>query len=111
MGLFGPSKGSIGEVINKKVKAGQPYGTGSATKVQQRQAKARQKEIEEELARKKQEKKDIRKAKLLRGPPNAGKAAKFNANAIARGDKGRAKKAAKKAVKKEERKARGFWSW
>jgi len=105
MGFFGPTKGSIKQVVDAKIKAGQPHGTGAATQVQARQAKARKKEIQEAAKRRKQEERDIRRAKLIKGPPNAGKAKKFNEKAIAAGDKRRAKAAAKK----EARKAKGFW--
>jgi len=102
MGLFGPPKGSIGKVIEEKVKAGRPHGRGTATAVQARQAKARKKEIEAAAKQKKQDEADVRRAKLLAlNPPNAGKAKQFKAKAIKKGDKRRAKKA--------ERKARGFW--
>jgi len=110
MGLFGPSKGSIGETVNAKIKAGKKFGGGSASKVQAAQAKARKKQIKEEAARKKQEARDIRRARLIKGPPNAGKATKFNKKAIAAGDKRREKAALKKAIKKAERKAGGFWA-
>jgi len=106
MPLFGPPKGSIGDTVNRKVKAGRPHGRGTASEVQARQAKARKKEIKEEKERKKQEAADIRRARLLAlNPPSAGKSAKFNAKAIKKGDKRREKKEQKKA----ERKARGFW--
>jgi len=36
--FFGPSKGSIGETIDEKIKAGRPHGGGSASAVQARQA-------------------------------------------------------------------------
>lgn len=108
MGIFGPSKGSIGAVVKAKVKAGQPHGKGAATQVQARQASARKKQIEETAAKKAQDEADIRRAKLLsfNGPPNAGKAKKFKADAIKAGDKRRLKK----EIKKAERKAKGFWS-
>lgn len=93
MGLFGPSKGSIGKVIKGKVKAGQTHGTGSASAVQGRKAKDRKKEIEEEAERKKQEQRDIRRARLLAfNPPSAAKSKKFEAKAIKKGNKRRARR-------------------
>jgi hypothetical protein len=102
MGLFGPTKGSIGETVKAKVKAGQPHGSGAATQVQARQAKARKKEIQEELARKKQEKKDLARYNLLRTPKtDPAKQKKNKKKAIAAGNKRRAKK--------EANKEKGFW--
>ena len=101
MGLFGPTKGSIGKVVGEKVKAGRPHGRGSATEVQARQAKARKKEIEEEKKRKKQEEADIRRYNRLRTPKtDPAKQKKNRQKAIAAGDKRRAKAAAKKAARK-----------
>ena len=106
MGLFGPTKGSIGDVVKNKVAAGRPHGRGSASEVQARQAKERKKQIKEELKLKKQEKADIRRYNRLRTPKtDPAKQKKNRQKAIAAGDKRRAKKEAKKA----ERKARGFW--
>lgn len=102
MGLFGPSKGSIGKTIQDKVKAGEPHGTGAATQVQARKARARQKEIKEKLKQDKQDAADIRRAKLIKGPPNAGKAKKFDEKAKAAGDKRRQKKELKKQIRKSK---------
>jgi hypothetical protein len=111
MGIFGPSRGSIGAVVKAKVKAGQPHGGGAATQVQARQAKSRKKQIKEAATQRAQDAADIRRAKMLsfNGPPNAGKANKFNQKAIAKGDARRLKKEIKKEIKKAERKAKGFW--
>jgi len=105
MGILRPSRGSIGEVVKAKVKAGQPHGGGAATQVQARQAKARKKQIEEAARQKKQDEADVRRAKLLslNGPPNAGKAKKFKADAIKKGDKRRLKQEIKKAERKAKR--------
>lgn len=105
-----PTKGSIGAVVKAKVKAGQPHGTGSATAVQARQARARAKEIEAEKLRKKIEARDVKRAKRLAfNPPNAGKTKKFEAKAIAKANERRAKAAAKAAARKAARKSKGFW--
>ncbi|SRR6266496_290318 len=105
MGFFGPSKGSIGETIDEKIKAGRPYGRGSASAVQARQARARKKQIKKAAKQRKQDAADVRRAKLIKGPPRAADGKKFKAKAIKKGNKRRTKKAARKA----ERKARGFW--
>lgn len=106
MGIFGPSKGSIEKVVNDKIKARKSTYRGDASQIQAKKAKARKKEIQEQKARKKQEDRDVKRAKILAlNPPNAASGKKFKAKAIAKGDKRREKKAQKKA----ERKAKGFW--
>lgn len=107
MGLFSSSKGSIGKVVTAKARAGKPHGGGAASQVQTRQAKQRKEQIKKDAKQRKQDAADVRRAKLLslNGPPNAGKAKKFKTKAIAAGDKRRTKK----AIKKAERKAKGFW--
>jgi len=98
------SKGSIGKVVDAKVKAGRPHGRGTASEVQARQAKARKKEIEEDRKRKEQERKDIRRYNRLRTPKtDPAKQKKNREKAIAAGEKRREKAAQRKAERKARR--------
>ena len=101
---FSTPKGSIKQTVNAKVKAGQPHGTGAATKVQRRQAKERSKQIKEEKARRKQEAADLRRYNMLRTPTaKPGKQAKNKQKAIAAGEKRRAKQEARRAARRARR--------
>lgn len=101
------SKKTIGKNIDEKVRAGRGEGgRGSATKVQNRKAKDRGQRIKDDEKKRKQDEKDVRRAKLLAfSPPSPADSTKFKAKAIKKGDKRRQKKSQRKA----RRKARGFF--
>src|SRR6266536_2214342 len=65
---------------------------------------ASKKQIKKAAKQRKQDAADVRRARLIKGPPRAADGKKFKAKAIKKGNKRRTKKAARKA----ERKARGF---
>jgi len=103
--MRGSPKGSIGKVVDAKIKAGRPHGGGAATQVQNRQAKERKEQIKETARQAAQDRADILRAKLLsfNGPPNAGKAKKFNENAKRKGQERRLKAELRKAERKARR--------
>ena len=94
MGLFGPTKGSIGDTIKQK-NAGIEKARGrSASRIQAQKTRERKKEIAEEKQRKKQEQRDIKRYKLLHNnQTDPAKIKKQKQKAIEAGDRRRAKRA------------------